>query len=486
MNLPPTPGLRTSDSLTLALAREALEHAPAMLCDAQGRILLWGSGMAAVYGYAADEAVGRSAADLLDSRLPLPLSEIEARLGAEGAWTGELEARGRDGARIVVESAWTLLADAVVLRCDREVSAERRSQQDRERLSDIFEGLQLAVIGKTLEGIVTSWNPAAQALFGYAADEIVGQPVTVLFPPELLHEEAAILSKVARGVRIERYDTVRVHKDGRRIDVSLAVSPILDATGRVVGASKVLQDISDQKAMAARLDVLQRELLHVSRLNDMGQMASAFAHELNQPLAAIGMYLGGVRRTIASGDLTKAAQGCEEAAIHVARAGEVIRRLRDFVKKEHGARTRERLHDVIEESRELAFVGRRLDGTDFSLRVAEDAAEAMIDKVQIQQVLVNLLRNAVEALNGAPVKRLAVRTRRVDPSTVEVEIADSGPGLSPDVQGRLFQPFVSTKPTGMGVGLSLCRNIVEAHGGRIEAGDAAEGGAAFRFTLPSA
>jgi two-component system sensor kinase FixL len=477
--------MRTSDPLRLELAREALERAPVMLCDLKGGILFWGSAMAELYGYAAAEAVGQSATTLLLTVLPSPLADIALRLCAEGSWAGELDERRKDGVRIAVASVWTLLPDGAVLRCDRDITAERDLRQDRDRLSNIFEGLQFAVIGKNLDGVVTSWNPAAEALFGYAAEEIIGQPVTILFPQELLGEETMILSAVASGKRIERYDTMRMHKDGRRIDVSLAVSPILDETGRVVGASKALTDITDQKAMVDRLEVLQRELLHVSRLNDMGQMASAFAHELNQPLAAIGMYLAGVRRMIASGDPQQASEGCDEAAIHVVRAGEVIRRLRDFVKKEHSARKLERLRDVIEESLELAFMGRRLDETDLTLRIADDAADAVIDKVQIQQVLVNLMRNAAEALTDAPVRRLTVSTRRLDVHTVEIEIADSGPGLSPDIEDQLFQPFVTTKVTGMGVGLSLCRNIIEAHGGRIAAQNGPEGGAVFCFTLPA-
>jgi two-component system sensor kinase FixL len=357
-------------------------------------------------------------------------------------------------------------------------------RNDRELLASIVENSQDAVIGKTLDGVVTSWNKAAEEIFGYPARDILGQPIVILFPPELIAEEPMILQQVRRGERIEHYETVRLHRDGRRLDVSLTVSPIRDATGRVIGASKIVRDITEQKALRTRLAEVQGQLLHVSRLNDMGQLASAFAHELNQPLSAISAYIGGTRRLIEAGDTERAIEGCDRAVAQVARAGEVIRRLREFVSKGDGQRQTEDLAQTIEESLSLLLLDVQREGLETEVRVAEDARTAFIDKVQTQQVLVNLFRNAAEAMAGSSPKRLDVTTRRRG-DRIEIEVADSGPGLSEEVLARLFQPFTTTKAGGMGVGLSLCRSIIESQGGEISAENRAAGGAVFRFTVPA-
>lgn len=357
-------------------------------------------------------------------------------------------------------------------------------EDDRRRLASIVTSSSDAIIGKTLDGIVTSWNRAAEETFGYAAQEIIGQHIAILFPPERLAEEKMILTRLGLGERIEHYETVRRRKDGRDIQVSLSVSPIHDDQGRVVGASKIVRDVTEQKRVQERMEELQAELLHVSRLNEMGQMASAFAHELNQPLSAIGNYVHAVRRLIDAGDLARAADGCDRAADQVARVADVIRRLRDFVKKDRGRQQPEALAPVIEEASALAQIGVRSEGVIFTYRLSVDAAQAVIDKVQIQQVIVNLTRNAIEATAGLPRREIVIATKPSGDGMVEISVSDTGPGISHEIRERLFQPFVSTKVSGMGVGLSLCRTIVEAHDGCIWADDQPAEGAVFRFTVP--
>ena len=293
-----------------------------------------------------------------------------------------------------------------------------------------------------------------------------------------------ILEQLRRGERIEHYETVRLTKDGRRIDVSLTVSPIRDASGQVVGASKIVRDVTEQKAMRLRLAEVQNELFHVSRLNDMGQLASAFAHELNQPLSAISAYIGGARRLIETGDTARALEGCDKAVAQVARAGEVIRRLREFVGKSDGHRRVEDLRQTVEEAVALVLIDARREGLLTDLNLPEDARSAFIDKVQIQQVLVNLFRNAAEAMADVERRILTVTTRRQG-DKIAIEVADTGPGLTEPVLSRLFQPFMTTKPSGMGVGLSLCRSIVESQGGDISGWNADSGGAVITFTVPA-
>jgi two-component system sensor kinase FixL len=359
------------------------------------------------------------------------------------------------------------------------------ARAERELLASIVESSQDAVIGKSLDGVVTSWNKAAEEIFGYSANEIIGQAILVLFPPELADEEPMILERLRCGERVKHYETVRLAKDGRRIDVSLTVSPIRDASGNVVGASKIVRDITEQKALRLRLAEVQSALLHVSRLNDMGQLAAAFAHELNQPLSAISAYIGGARRLIETGDMERALEGCDKAAAQVARAGEVIRRLREFVRKSDGHRATEDLALIVEEAAALVLTDARRDGLVTDIRLPESARTAFIDKVQIQQVLVNLFRNAAEAMADAGRKSLTVTAQRLD-DKVLIEVADTGSGFSEEALSRLFQPFTTTKATGLGVGLSLCRSIVESQGGDISARNADEGGAIVTFTVPVA
>ena len=356
---------------------------------------------------------------------------------------------------------------------------------DRELLASIVDGSHDAVIAKTLDGVVTSWNKAAEEIFGYTAGEMIGQSILILFPQDHAFEEDLIRDRLRRGERTQHFETVRLTKDGRRIDVSLSVSPISDQAGRVVGASKIVRDITEQKALRSRLAEVQSELLHISRLNDMGQLAQAFAHELNQPLSAINAYIGGAKRLIQTGDTARAIEGCDRAVAQVARAGEVIRRLRDFVRKGDRGRAVEDLGVAIEEAVALVLIDARREGIATTVDVAEDAASAFIDKVQIQQVLVNLVRNAAEAMAGGDRRDLTISTHRVSDKMIEVRVADSGPGLDPEVAATLFQPFNTTTVNGMGVGLSLCRSIVESQGGEISARNGDAGGAVFHFTLPA-
>jgi two-component system sensor kinase FixL len=230
------------------------------------------------------------------------------------------------------------------------------------------------------------------------------------------------------------------------------------------------------------LHELQAELIHVSRLNDLGLMVSALAHEVNQPLAAMANYINGARRLFAAGNQPGGQQAIERVAEQADRARQIIRRLRDLVKKSDSERQRESVPVTIEEATALALVGVG-QGLKLDIRVADDAGEAIIDKVQIQQVLINLMRNAVEAMATVARRELTVSAGRIG-DMVEIQVADTGPGLPEQVRARLFQPFITTKPDGMGVGLSVCRAIVEAHGGELHGGDAAGGGTVFRFTVP--
>ena len=243
---------------------------------------------------------------------------------------------------------------------------------------------------------------------------------------------------------------------------------------------------AERQERERRLGEMRSELIHVSRLSELGQMVSALAHEVNQPLTAIGNYLRASQRFVQSGDAEKAGTALEKASQSVVRASEIIRRLRDFLRKNESEKQAEDLALVIEDSLALAAPG--AEGRDVAIETRLDpaAATARIDRVEIQQVLVNLVRNAIEAMAEWPRRSLVVATALTLERMIEVSVADTGPGLAPEVRAKLFRPFVTTKSGGMGVGLSICYSIVEGHGGRMWVEDDPGGGTIFKFTVPRA
>jgi C4-dicarboxylate-specific signal transduction histidine kinase len=247
-------------------------------------------------------------------------------------------------------------------------------------------------------------------------------------------------------------------------------------------AQREISAVQERRRAEAQMQELRSELLHVSRLAAMGQMASVLAHELNQPLAAAANYLSAAKR-LPIVDGSRATALVDKAGQQILRAGEIIQRLRDFVSKGKLTRRAEDLGPVLKEAVALALMGPKHRGIRVIERVEPSACSALIDRIQIQQVLVNLIRNAAEAMDGSPRREITLATAPKEPGLIEASVADTGPGMPADVVGRLFEPFVTTKPDGMGVGLSICRTIIEAHGGHIRADANPEGGMVFRFTL---
>jgi len=541
----------------------------------------------------------RSLVECLDAGLML---DIEFRLADSGRWR-----RMRGGAVPGQGKAHGILLD----------TAARTEFTTNSRLAAIVTSSDDAILAKTIDGIVTDWNGAAEAIFGYSAAEMIGKPLTVLFPPGREKEEEEILTLIRQGKRVDHFETVRRRKDGELIDVSVTISPVWDNAGVLIGASKVARDISaakrtravlqereahlqsvldtvpdamvvidtrgimqsfsvtaeklfgytpaeaagrnvsmlmpepyrtqhdsylgrylatgerriigigrvvvgqrkdgtifpmelsvgemrsgerrfftgflrdltDRQATQRRLQDLQSELIFMSRFTALGEMASTLAHELNQPLTAVASYLNGARRLLNAGrpgDAVMARDAIDSAAAQALRAGQIIKRLREFVARGESERQIEDLRKLVEEASGLALVGAKENGTRVSFAFDPQARFVLADKIQIQQVLLNLIRNAVEAMQEVTTRHLTLSTQLLDASTAEIAVTDTGPGLAPEVLAKLFQPFVTTKAHGMGVGLSISRTIVEAHGGRLFAEPNPGGGTVFRLTLKSA
>jgi two-component system sensor kinase FixL len=356
-------------------------------------------------------------------------------------------------------------------------------------LSSILDAVPSAVIVIDETGKIRSFSKAAERLFGYQAAEVLDRNVKMLMPSPYRGAHDQYLARYLttgerRMIGIGRV-VVGERKDGSTFPMELSVAEMPPGKQRLF--TGFVRDLTERRQSEVRLQELRTELMHISRLTAMGEMASALAHELNQPLSAIANYLQGSRMLIArwhEPESVRLKNALDQATDQALRAGDIIRRLRDFVARGEAETHVENLPRIVEEATALALVG-----TDHRVLVRAElgpgAESVLVDKVQIQQVLLNLMRNAIEAMaeSESVSRELRISTRLGEEGMVEISVADTGPGISPSVAEQLFQPFVTTKRHGMGVGLSISRTIVEAHGGRLWAEPNPDGGAIFRLTV---
>jgi len=357
-------------------------------------------------------------------------------------------------------------------------------------LRSIVETIPDAMIVIDERGAMQSFSSAAARLFGYSADEVLGRNIKMLMPSPYRESHDGYLERYLRTGERRIIGIGRVvvgeRRDGSTFPMELSVGEMKSADRRFF--TGFIRDLTDRQRTEARLQELQTELVHISRLTAMGEMASALAHELNQPLSAIANYMKGSRRLLEHRSDEQSAlvrDALEKAAEQSLRAGQIIRRLRDFVARGESERRIESVKKLVEEASALALVGAKEHGIRVRFQIDPVNDLVLVDKVQIQQVLLNLIRNAIEAMEQAPRRELLIASRARDGDLLEVSVADSGPGIAPEISAQLFQPFVTTKRLGMGVGLSISRSIVENHGGEIVVEPNEGGGTVFRFTMPS-
>nr|WP_295112700.1 PAS domain S-box protein [uncultured Caulobacter sp.] len=371
-------------------------------------------------------------------------------------------------------------------------AARRRAAAINDHLQSILDTVPDGVVVIDRAGIMTSFSPAAERMFGWKATEVLGKNVSLLMPEPNAAAHDAYIQRYHRTGEKRIIGAGRVvvgmRKDGSTFPMELAVG---ETQGAVPSYTGFIRDLTETQETETRLQELQNELVHVSRLTAMGEMASTLAHELNQPLSAIANLLTGSRRLIDRGreaDQAKVRDAIDKAANQALRAGEVIHRMRDFVRRGASEREAESLSKLIEEASALALIGEKDRQVDVRLSLDPAADAVFADRVQVQQVLLNLIRNGIDAMQDQTARRraLLITTDVTEEGWSRVSVADTGPGIADAVMERLFQPFMTTKPQGMGVGLSISRSIIEAHGGRIWAQANPGGGALFRFTLPPA
>ena len=384
------------------------------------------------------------------------------------------------GAALAGVGAWS-----VKRRAQRE-AADRVLIEREAHLRSIFDTAPEAMIVINERGVIQSYGASAERLFGWRSTEVIGRNINVLMPQPFRDRHDGYLQRyLATGekriIGIGRI-VVGQRKDGSTFPMELAVGEVRSEHGQFF--TGFVRDLTEREESEARVQQLQAEVVHISRLSAMGEMASALAHELNQPLSAIANYLNGARRLLEreTGSDPRAVEAVAKAADQALRAGEIIRRLRDFLARGEGERSVESLAKLVHEACGLALVGAKEAGVDVRYQLDPHLDRVVVDRVQIQQVVVNLVRNALEAMQGQARREILVSTKVEDDMAV-VSVADTGPGLDEAAAARLFQPFVTTKAQGMGVGLSISRTIVEAHGGRIWTEVNSGGGAIFRFSV---
>ena len=474
-----------------------------IVIDAGGHIQVFNPACERLFGYAPGAVIGRNVKMLM----PAPYREEHDGYLRHYRETGEKRIIGigrevvgqrKDGSTfpMYLSVGQGRIEDAdiyvgVIHDLTERYEAEHRIIEREERMRSILDTVPDAIVLIDEKGTVESFSPAAARLFGYSAAQMVGQNVKLLMPAGYREHHDGYLKRYLetgekRIIGIGRV-VVGQRSDGSTFPMELAVGEIKLKDKRMF--TGFVRDITERQSTERRLQEMQAELLHVSRLSALGQMGSALAHELNQPLAAVMNYVKAAQRTLEPVEDARALKARElivKAGDQTARAGSIIRNLRDFIGKREANRRQERLHKVIEEAIALGLVG----AADANVKVGVDLDPALppvlVDNVQIQQVIINLIRNAVEAMQEVPIRQLQIQSSLAEPGIAQVTISDTGPGFSEEVAAKLFTPFITSKEKGMGLGLSICQSIIQAHGGRIWATPNARAGVSFHFQLPLA
>jgi PAS domain S-box-containing protein len=448
---------------------------------------------ARVLGYGPEERVGRSAFELMHPDDLQRTTDLFARLLAEpGATLSDtFRYRHKDGVWVYVECRGTNLlhepAVAAVVANYHDVSEQRQVEEVRARLAAIVESSADAIIGEALDGTITTWNAGAERLFGYRAEEVLGRPVSVLMPAGEAEELPAMLDKLRRGERIDHYETVRLHKDGSLVPVSLSISPIRDAHGTVVGAAKIARDITERKRLEAELEARAAQLAEANRQKD--QFLAMLAHELRNPLAPLLTGLHVLRDPRATAPTRQVTQEMMERQVrHLARLVDdlldVSRLARGTVQLRPERLDLGRLVRTAAEDRRATL---ERAGLTLLVEVPETPVWVLGDPTRLAQILNNLLDNAMKFSDGGEHVTLRVTADPVQCQAV-LSVRDEGIGIAPDVLPRIFDVFAQADRSldrsrgGLGLGLALVKGLAELHGGEVAA--ASEGpGQGAEFTL---
>ncbi len=434
--------------------------------DLNGVITSWNAAAERIFGYTSDEIIGRSILTIIPAELqheePTILGEIKT--GNRVAHF-ETERLRKSGKRVEVSLTSSPIRDRDgkvigASKIVRDISRRRQADDARLRLAAIVESSDDAIISKNLDSIITSWNASAERMFGYKPEEIIGQSVMRLIPRELYWEEPEIIRKLRNGERIHHFETRRLRKNGEVFDVSLTVSPVRDDSGQVIGASKIVRDISDRKATEAAL-------MDKEKLAATGRLAASLAHEVNNPLAAITNLAYLIRN---HPGLDNEVRCYADSLLHeTQRAADIAHRTLSFYKEA----ARQSPTDVTEILRQILDVKQKtlLERNINVATIFCDSPTLQAYRGELRQVFENLIENAIDAVGHDGF--ICARTRTIGKGSTErliVTVCDSGSGIAPDIGAKIFEPFVTTKEfKGSGLGLWVSRSIVHKHRGTIRA-----------------
>jgi len=362
-----------------------------------------------------------------------------------------------------------------------------RLQDNENRLRAIIESEPECVKLQAADGTVLEINPAGVKLVdAERPEDIIGKKIYTVVAPEYRDYYRENMRRVFAGESVV-YEFKSVTLKGRTAWMETHAVPLRDARGTIYALLGITRDITEHKWAEEQARRHQTELARVARLSTMGEMATGIAHELNQPLSAIANFARGCLRRLRSGDVTpdELLVPLEEVCEQAERAGEVMRHVRDFVRKRETRMTAADINLVVRSAVKLTELETRQQHAHVSLDLAPEQPRVWADSIMVEQVICNLLRNAVEAMAEARIARreVLICTRRLDEDTIEIVVGDTGPGIDGDTISRIFDQFFTTKPEGVGMGLSISRSIVESHDGNLRAESRAGGGATFRFTL---
>jgi len=458
--------------------------------DLEGTITSWNPAATAIFGYQPEEIIGQSVLRLIPERLYPEEDEAVRRLKA-GQQIAHYETTRltKSGEELHVSLTISPLKNEKgeivgASKIARSIGQQRQLDHARLQLASIVESSDDAIVSKDLNGIILSWNRAAERLFGYTEQEIVGRSVLTLIPEDLHSEEPVILSKLKAGERIEHFETTRLRKNGQRFEASLTISPIRDASGNVVGASKILRDISSRKQ-------LERSLVQAEKIAATGRMAATIAHEINNPLEGLLNLIYLAKASASSPEEVVSYLSTAEGEL--ARVSHIAQQTLGFY-REQGRPVSTSLADLLREV--LAIYGPKLKYSDIQVHShLEEVPPIVLRKGEIMQVLSNLVANAIYAMPGGGQLSVSVRTiRREDAAGFPtqgslIEIKDTGTGITPENLPKIFDPFFTTRGTvGTGIGLWIARQFIEGHGGTIDVKsrvDPSSHGTAMSVFLPS-
>jgi PAS domain S-box-containing protein len=454
---------------------------PIISKDLNGIITSWNHAAIRVFGYAPEEIIGQSILRLIPPELHHEEEQILNTLRA-GQRIDHYETTRlrKNGERFPVSVSISPIEDAEgriigASKIARDISDRVKSDEFQFRLAAIVDSADDAIISKDLNGIVKTWNFAASRIFGYAADEMVGQSILKLIPENLKYEEDEILRKLRAGERIEHYETTRRKKSGELIEVSVTISPIRDDSNRVVGASKIARDISDRK----RFEIL---LIQSEKLAATGRMAAAVAHEINNPLESVMNLVFLARQNSPVG--SKAHKQLLTAEQELERVSHIARQTLGYY-RETGAPAEVFLHDLIENV--LTVYHSKIVANSISLQTRfNDLQKITVSKGEMLQVFSNVIANAIDAMRAGGT--LEISTRKFVGASgpgIQIVVCDSGSGIATEHLPRVFEPFFTTKGNlGTGIGLWVARQLVESRGGQISiASNSGEGSSGTSITI---